>query len=62
MAVRVDKDKCISCFGCISVCPVMALKESKRYPECDPEKCTSCGTCLRFCPVGALRIVKEEKE
>jgi len=60
MTVKVDKGKCISCLGCVSVCPVMALKEKERFPECDPDKCTSCGTCVKFCPAGALKLEGKE--
>ncbi len=62
MAVKVNRNKCISCFGCVSVCPVMALEEKEGFPQCDPEKCTSCGVCVKFCPAGALSLKKEGKK
>lgn len=55
MAVKVDKNKCISCGGCVSVCPVTALEMKDRYPVCS-DKCTNCRICVKFCPVGALEI------
>lgn len=60
MGVVVNKKKCISCGGCVSVCPVMALKLKDRYPNCDFSKCVNCGACVRFCPVGALELKKNE--
>lgn len=61
MTVEVDQEKCISCGGCVGVCPVEALELKEGYPQCDPEACTNCETCIGFCPVGALKL-KEEKE
>jgi len=60
MAVEVDKEKCISCAGCISVCPVTALvfDVEAKNPKCDEKKCINCKNCIRFCPVGALRLKK----
>jgi Fe-S-cluster-containing hydrogenase component 2 len=59
MTVVVDKEKCISCAGCVSVCPVTALELKEKYPVCDPQKCTSCRICIKFCPAGALELVKK---
>lgn len=59
MTVIVDKKKCLSCGGCVSVCPALAL-EMKRGIDvvCDPEKCINCALCVKFCPVGALKLLK----
>jgi Fe-S-cluster-containing hydrogenase component 2 len=56
MQVNVERGKCISCFGCVSVCPVMALREKERFPDCDQKKCTGCSICVKFCPAGALKL------
>jgi len=52
--VEVDHGRCISCAGCIGVCPVdtISLRELTLVVEQDP--CISCGLCIQFCPVGAL--------
>lgn len=55
--IAVDKGKCVSCGGCVSVCPVFALVMNDRYPQCS-DKCNNCKICVRFCPVGALEIKK----
>ena len=56
MAVLVDRKLCVSCGGCVAVCPVAALELNDRYPVCS-NACTNCGICVKFCPVGALRLV-----
>ncbi|MEM7819647.1 MAG: 4Fe-4S binding protein [Candidatus Aenigmatarchaeota archaeon] len=56
MSVAVDKNKCISCGGCVSVCPVLALDMNNKFPFCDYKKCTNCNICIRFCPTGALKL------
>ena len=60
--ITVDKNKCIYCGGCTSVCPVGALTLKETYIEIDQDKCIQCGACERFCPVGAIKLVKKNKE
>lgn len=52
--VDVNHGRCISCAGCVGVCPVdtITLKELHLTIEQDP--CISCGLCIQMCPVGAL--------
>ena len=53
----IDKNKCISCGACVSVCPVEAIKfgaDSK--PVIDPNICVKCGACENTCPVEAIKI------
>jgi len=57
MTVVADKDKCISCGGCVSVCPANALVLDIT-PVCDPNKCINCSICVKFCPAGALKLEK----
>ena len=61
-----DKDKCISCNVCTSVChqgiDIMAFANKGRPME-DPE-CVRCSACVQSCPTGVLnfgRLDKEEK-
>jgi pyruvate formate lyase activating enzyme len=53
--MRIDKEKCIKCGGCVSVCPLGAL-ELKDELIVDKEKCQKCGICEKFCPVGAIKV------
>lgn len=55
MAMKVDRSRCLSCGGCVSICQFNALTLRNMAIEAD-DKCTRCGTCVRFCPVGALSL------
>ncbi len=52
--VDVNHGRCISCAGCVGVCPVdtITLHELTLVVHQDP--CISCGLCIQMCPVGAL--------
>jgi ferredoxin len=50
----VDKAKCLSCGGCISVCPQDAVNMFGFRAFVDRDKCISCAICIRTCPVGAI--------
>ena len=52
--VEVNHGRCISCAGCVGVCPVdtITLRGLDLAIEQDP--CISCGLCIQMCPVGAL--------
>ncbi len=55
MPRKVDHELCMSCGGCVGVCPFLALTlEHGIKLIVDEEKCTDCGSCTKFCPVGAI--------
>lgn len=59
---KVDEKKCLTCGGCVGVCPVSALELTSNYGlRCDIKKCISCKACQNFCPVGAIEVEKDEK-
>ena len=58
MPAKVDREKCMHCGGCVSVCPAMALELREEVLHVYAEKCVSCGNCERVCPVGAIRVAK----
>jgi carbon-monoxide dehydrogenase iron sulfur subunit len=56
--VKLDEEKCISCWKCVEVCPFGAMYA---HDDCDlPIKCDMCGgdpECVNKCPKGALRLM-----
>jgi NAD-dependent dihydropyrimidine dehydrogenase PreA subunit len=61
MAVKVNREKCLTCVGCVGVCPQNSLDYIGKRILAD-ENCNECGICVKFCPVGALSIPKEESQ
>lgn len=51
-----NKKICLSCAGCVGVCPKMALDMYGLDLQIDNAKCVRCGICTRACPVGALTL------
>ena len=52
---NVDKDTCIGCNLCVSLCPYQAIKmvkdeNKKRKAETVVASCKACGICIAFCP------------
>lgn len=52
--VDVHHGRCISCAGCVGVCPVDTIVLRGEHLVVDQAPCISCGLCIQFCPVGAL--------
>ncbi len=52
--VDVDHGRCISCAGCVGVCPVDTITLWGDHLTIADSPCISCGLCIQFCPVGAL--------
>ncbi len=55
----VDRDKCISCTACVSICPVGAISMVEGKSHIDENVCIKCGTCESICPVGAIKIKRD---
>jgi len=56
----VNKEKCLRCGGCASICPKNALELTEQGIIRDEKKCINCGICEKFCPVGAIKVKKEK--
>ena len=52
--LKIDVSICLSCSGCVSVCPQDALNMVSLKANINDEKCIKCGICLKTCPVGAI--------
>jgi len=53
--LNIDVSVCLSCGGCVSVCPQDALYMKSLKANVDDEKCIKCGICIKTCPVGAIK-------
>jgi Fe-S-cluster-containing hydrogenase component 2 len=55
--IEVDRDRCIDCGACYSLCPVDAIAfEKDRAVAFDVEKCVACGLCVDTCPTRAIHL------
>lgn len=53
--VTLDKDLCVDCGHCVSLCNVNALYFDEEFAVCfEPERCVGCGLCLDCCPRFAI--------
>ena len=56
--IVVDKEQCIDCGVCTSVCITQALILDKNNYQLifDKDKCILCGFCQNCCPVNAIKL------
>ena len=50
----VERDLCLACGGCISVCPQDAITMTARKASVNKENCIGCEICIKTCPVAAI--------
>lgn len=53
--VKVDKEKCVGCGQCKSVCPVEAISLINGFAIIS-DACVTCGACIQTCPVKAISL------
>lgn len=53
-----DKEACISCRLCVSICPVDAIEEKDSAFILDEKKCIYCGLCIKNCSTSAWSAKK----
>lgn len=57
LSLHLDENRCLSCGGCISVCPRMTVPVSHMNSLAEGILCRGCGLCVQVCPVEALSQV-----
>jgi anaerobic sulfite reductase subunit C len=53
-----EKEACIACKLCVSICPVQAIEQRGKEFVLDAEKCILCGLCINNCPSSAWTAQK----
>lgn len=53
---RINKNKCIGCMGCRSVCPIACITNTVPR-EINESHCLHCGSCFNICPVKAVEKI-----
>jgi formate hydrogenlyase subunit 6/NADH:ubiquinone oxidoreductase subunit I len=59
--IRVDRERCVDCGICTSVCPSGALRSSAPswQLQFDAQRCLVCEQCIPTCPFEAIALVLE---
>lgn len=53
---KVDGNICLSCGGCVSVCPQDAVILRNLIAYVNPNTCISCEICANTCAIGAIHM------
>lgn len=53
---NLNKEKCLRCGACVSVCPLQALELDESGIIWDEEKCNFCKICKKICPAQVIEI------
>ncbi len=58
MSWEIERNRCLRCGACVSVCPELALDLKEDGVKNDAKKCTTCGICSKVCPPHAITVKK----
>ena len=57
--VKKDKELCIDCGACVSLCPVKAISVDEDWAvDVNDEECIGCKLCTYSCPTKAIKVVE----
>jgi ferredoxin len=57
VTLMLDREKCVGCGTCLSVCPHAVLNLTDGRVEIgDRDACMECGACAQNCPVEAISV------
>lgn len=56
LRIKVDKNKCISCNKCKSVCPMNVDMLDSRRSRKNGTECIICEECIKVCPKNAIKL------
>jgi len=56
MSWEINRERCLRCGACVSVCPSLALELKEQGIRHDAGRCTLCSVCQRMCPVSAIKV------
>jgi len=58
--IRIDEQKCVNCYACITGCPVkFCMDGSKEKVLINPDLCIGCGNCISVCHHEARHLVDD---
>jgi uncharacterized protein (DUF362 family)/Pyruvate/2-oxoacid:ferredoxin oxidoreductase delta subunit len=53
---RLERDSCVGCGVCMSVCPAKAISMKDKKARINKKTCIRCFCCQEFCPKGAMKV------
>ncbi|WP_310603087.1 indolepyruvate ferredoxin oxidoreductase subunit alpha [Anaerosporobacter sp.] len=58
MSIAINKNKCVGCKMCTSVCPgsLLALNDEQKAYIQYPKDCWGCASCVKECKFGAISL------
>jgi len=61
--IRIDEEKCINCYACITACPVKYCMDGSGVKlGINKDLCIGCGNCILACGHGARKIIDDTKQ
>ena len=55
--IRIDRQKCVGCGGCVDLCPRAAIGLFEDFALINTDLCLECRTCVKVCPMKAPQEV-----